>query len=292
MLPWLDRRGRYSPLRATALALLLLPAAWLAWRAATGGLGADPVDAAINHTGTWGLRLLLVSLALTPLRRLGAPARLLELRRMVGVTVFSYIAAHLALYAWSQAFDLGKVAEEIALRLYLTIGFAALLGLAALAATSTDAMVRRLGGRRWKRLHRLVYALAVLGVVHAWMQAQLQAYVEPVALAGVLAWLLALRWLVPRRAPVSAAHALALALAAAALTAAGEALLLHLWLGADPLTVLAAHATTAAGIRPAWIVLALTVPPSLLPLLGRLRPRAAPLTSATAGTAPRPAPRR
>lgn len=293
MFPWLDRRGRFSALRAAALALLALPALQLAWRAATGGLGADPLDEAINHSGTWALRILLVSLALTPLRRLGAPARLMELRRMVGVAAFLYVAGHLLLYAGHQAFDLWKIGSEIALRLYLTIGFAAFLGLAALAASSTDGMVRRLGGRRWKRLHRVAYALAVLGIVHAWMQAQLQGYVEPLVLAGVLGWLFALRWLVPRAGPVGVGRALPLALACAALTAAGEALFLHLWLGAPPLAVLAAHADTAAGIRPAWIVLALTVPPALLPLRGRLPAMPfRPLTSARAGTAPAPAPRR
>src|SRR6185295_6134271 len=102
----------------------------------------------------------MISLAVTPLRRVARFNHLVDVRRMIGVGAFVYAAAHISLYVADQMFDLWKVASEIVLRLYLTIGFIALLGLMALAATSTDAMVRRLGAKRWQRLHQAIYVIA------------------------------------------------------------------------------------------------------------------------------------
>ena len=106
---------------------------------------------------------LMISLAVTPLRRIARFNQLVDVRRMIGVGAFVYAAAHISLYVADQMFDLWKVASEIVLRLYLTIGFVALLGLAALAATSTDGMVRRLGGKRWQRLHQAIYGIGAAG---------------------------------------------------------------------------------------------------------------------------------
>src|SRR4029079_2603297 len=159
------------------------------------------------------------------------------------VAAFAYGLAHISLFIADLKVDIGKAASEIALRIYLTIGFAALLGLAALAATSTDAMVRRVGGRRWQRLHRLVYAIALLAVVHYCMQSKLDLW-EPTIMAGLYAWLIVYRILarpVGTRTRLSLRGAALLGIAVAVLTAASEAAYFWLAYGADPMLVLAAN---------------------------------------------------
>src|SRR4051794_40138137 len=186
--PWKDRNGRTSPLKLVVFAALFVPALWVAVAFASGWLGARPLNEAIHQLGLWTIRLIFLALAVTPLRHILQWSRLLVVRRMIGVAAFAYAIAHLGLYATDQAFDLAKIATEIALRIYLTIGFVAVLGLAALAATSTDGMIRRLGARRWQRLHRLVYAIALLAVVHYCMQSKLDLW-EPTIMAGGFSWL-------------------------------------------------------------------------------------------------------
>ncbi len=259
-----DRRGRFSWLRTATLALLLAPAASLVVRTLTDALGADPPQELINRTGTWGIRVLVLALAVSPLRRLYDWPALTDLRRMIGVAAFAYIATHFSFYVWSQAFDVPKVASEIVLRLYLTIGFVTLLCLSTLAATSTDAMVRRLGSKNWRRLQSIVYALAILGLVHYWLQVRLQDYQDPLIVNGVLLFLFALRWAVPKRGPLGRWRPLALAIGCVLLTGLGEALFLNAWIGAPMAPVLEAQFGTASGIRPAWIVAAFIVPPALV----------------------------
>ena len=258
-----DRRGRFSWLRTATLLLLLAPAANLVFRTLTGDLGADPPQELINRAGTWGIRILVLALAVTPLRRLYDWPSLADLRRMIGVAAFAYLATHFGFYVWDQQFDVAKVASEIVQRLYLVIGFTTLLGLSALAATSTDAMVKRLGGKNWRRLHMIVYALALLGLTHYWLQVRLQDYQDPLIVSGVLLFLFALRWAVPRRGPVSPWRALELALGCVLLTALGEVLFLGLWFGAPMEKVLMAQWSLSAGLRPAWIVAAIVVPVAL-----------------------------
>jgi len=258
-----DRRGRFSWLRTATLLLLLLPAANLVFRTLTGDLGADPPQELINRAGTWGIRILVLALAVTPLRRLYDWPALADLRRMIGVTAFAYLATHFGFYVWDQQFDPAKVASEIVSRLYLAIGFTTLLGLSALAATSTDAMVKRLGGKNWRRLHRLVYPLALLGLTHYWLQVRLADYQDPLIVSGVLLYLFALRWAVPKRGAVSPWQALMLAIGCVLLTGIGEVLFLGLWFGAPMDRVLDAQWNLSAGLRPAWIVAAILVPAAL-----------------------------
>src|ERR1700680_4646880 len=146
---WRDRRGRLPWLRVTALALLLTPLAIALWDADAIMYGARPVNNLIHRAGFWMLMFILVTLAVTRLRRITRFPQLLDVRRMLGVGAFLYGVAHISLYVTDQMFDLAKVASEIAQRIYLIIGFTALLGLATLAATSTDVMGRRLGGLCW-----------------------------------------------------------------------------------------------------------------------------------------------
>jgi sulfoxide reductase heme-binding subunit YedZ len=158
-------RGRRLLLAGWATALA--PLALLAANAAAHRLGANPIEAVLNRLGFWTLTFLTLSLVPTPLRRWGGPAWPLRLRRLLGVTAFTYAALHFAWYLGvDQFFDLEVVAADVIKRPFITIGFAALLLLLPLAVTSTDGWVRRLGFARWKALHRLAYAAALLGVVH------------------------------------------------------------------------------------------------------------------------------
>jgi sulfoxide reductase heme-binding subunit YedZ len=170
--PWNERNGRFSQFKAVVFAGLFVPASWVAVQAIFGWLGPKPVTEMIHRAGDWGLRFLLLSLLITPLIRSIRQPKLIAVRRMIGVAAFAYISAHLSLYVVQQDFDIAHVASEIALRFYLTIGFVTWLGLAALAATSTDAMIKRLGGPRWSRLHKIVYALAAIGLLHYYIQSK------------------------------------------------------------------------------------------------------------------------
>src|SRR5260221_2151156 len=187
--PGRDNSGRVSPLKLAVFIALFAPGLWTALGYGLGLLGARPLNEAIHQVGLWGYRFLLISLAITPARRVLQWPRLLLVRRMIGVAAFAYIAIHLTLYSADQTFDLWKVGSEIVLRFYLAIGFTALLGLAVLAATSTDAMVRRLGGFRWSRLHETVYAIGILATLHYFMQSKLEVY-EPTVMAGLFAWMM------------------------------------------------------------------------------------------------------
>ena len=182
--PWLDRSGRLSALKLAVFAALFAPAVWIAVQYDMGWLKSDTVKSLIHASGLWAIRILLVSLAVTPLRRLGQWTKLIAVRRMLGVAVLFYVLGHFALYIVQQRFDLAHVASEIVLRLYLTIGFVALLGLAVLGATSTDAMIRRVGAARWNRLHLLVYPIAILALVHFMLQTKLDVS-QPLLLVGL-----------------------------------------------------------------------------------------------------------
>ena len=170
-------------------------------------LGANPVEELIHRCGKWGLKFLLITLAVTPVRRLTGWHWLLRFRRMLGLFAFFYVLLHFLVYAGlDQRFDLGAIIEDIAERPYITIGMTALVLLVPLAVTSTRGMMRRLG-RHWQRLHRLVYPIAILGVWHFYWQVKLDT-LEPLVYAAILAALLAYRlahwW--RRRAPGKSAN--------------------------------------------------------------------------------------
>ena len=172
--------------------LCLVPLGFLISRGASGALGPNPVEAITHFTGDWTLRLLLVTLAVTPLRRLTGQAWLVRFRRMLGLFAFFYAVLHFTTYLWlDRFFDLGTIAEDVLKRPYITVGFAAFVLMVPLAITSTQDWIRRLG-RRWKRLHRAIYAIGVLGVLHyLWLvKADL---LEPAIYAIILAVLLGLR---------------------------------------------------------------------------------------------------
>lgn len=178
-------------------ALCLVPFGLLSFDAFQGRLGANPVETITHFTGEWGLRLLLVTLAVTPLRRLFGWNRLIAYRRMLGLFAFFYACLHLSTYlVFDQFFDLGAIWEDIAERPYITIGFSAFVLLVPLAATSTNAWIRRLG-RRWVTLHKLVYPAAILAAGHFLWLVKAD-YREPAIYALILTLLLGYRLLPDR----------------------------------------------------------------------------------------------
>ncbi len=235
---WRDRRGEISPLRIAALALLLLPLALAAWNAEAIAAGARPVNDLIHRAGFWALMFLLITLAVSPLRRITRSGQFLDIRRMLGVGAFCYAALHILLYVVDQTFDLGKVASEIAHRVYLVIGFTALTGLAVLAATSTDGMVRRLGGSRWQNLHQIVYVIGFLALIHYFQQTKADVS-APTLVAGLFAWLMCYRIVVRRiRGELSSAGIALLSVVVAALTLLAQSVGVALVFHVSPLVVL------------------------------------------------------
>jgi len=182
-------------LKPAAFALSLIPFAVWAWRAAGGDLGANPIEATTRYFGDWALRFLLIALAVTPVRILSGWAGIARLRRMLGLFAFFYVFLHVMSYVGLDLFFDGALfIQEIIKRRYITVGMFALVILIALAATSTDAMAKRLGGRRWRRLHMLVYPAAIAGVIHYYMMVR-AGFMEPLTYAVILAGLFAVRTL-------------------------------------------------------------------------------------------------
>jgi sulfoxide reductase heme-binding subunit YedZ len=179
----------YKPL---LFILLLAPALWLSWGVYQDALGANPVEAVIRGMGDWGLRILLLTLLVSPLKRLLAMPRLLRFRRMLGLFAFFYVSVHLLGYLWlDQGFDWQEIWLDILDRPFITVGMLAFVLLVPLAITSTKGMMRRLG-KFWKRLHTLVYPIAMLAVLHFFWMVKLDVR-EPVIYATILFILLAER---------------------------------------------------------------------------------------------------
>ncbi len=173
--------------------LCLVPLGALVWDGFAGRLGANPIETITHTTGLWTLRLLLVTLVVTPLRRVTGWNEIIRLRRLLGLYAFFYACLHFLTYVWlDQHFALADILADIAKRPYITIGFAAFVLLIPLAVTSTNAMQRRLGGRRWRRLHQVVYLSTMGGVVHyLWLvKADTR---DPMSYLIVLTFLLSLR---------------------------------------------------------------------------------------------------
>jgi sulfoxide reductase heme-binding subunit YedZ len=193
-------------LRLTKIAVFLaalIPLERLAWKALHDGLGANPIEVITHSTGDWTLILVLATLSITPLRRLSRQYWLIGIRRMVGLFAFFYGALHLTTYLWfDKDFDFHEILKDIAKRPFITVGFLAFTLMIPLALTSNVWSIRRLGGKRWQRLHRLIYLTGILGVIHyIWLvKADLR---DPASYGVVLGLLLLYRlglWIHERRA--------------------------------------------------------------------------------------------
>jgi sulfoxide reductase heme-binding subunit YedZ len=158
----------FKIVKALGFGACFIPLGFLVWDGYDGNLGANPIEVITRSTGTWTLVFLLITLAVTPLRKLTGWNGLIKFRRMLGLFAFFYVCLHFTTYIWlDQFFDLAAVVKDVAKRPFITVGFASFVLLIPLAVTSTGGMVRRMG-KRWQQLHRLIYLIAIGGVVHYW----------------------------------------------------------------------------------------------------------------------------
>ena len=183
----------FTLIKSVIFVACLIPLARLVWFAFQGNLSANPIEFITRSLGTWTLVFLLITLSITPLRKLLNQPWLIKLRRMLGLFAFFYASLHFVTYIWlDQFFDLQAIYKDVIKRPFITVGFASFILLIPLAVTSTNNMVRRLGGKRWQKLHRLVYLIAIGGVVHYWWLVK-KDITQPVIYAAVLAVLLGYR---------------------------------------------------------------------------------------------------
>ena len=195
--------------KAPVFLFCLAPVAWLSWAAVHGLLGANPISEITKETGTWTLRFVVLTLVITPVRKLTGWNVLVRYRRMLGLFAFFYGTLHLTTYVWlDQFFDIASITKDVLKRPFITVGFAAFLLMVPLALTSTTGWIRRLGGKRWGALHRLVYATAVLGVVHYWWLVKADIS-RPLAYGAIVATLLAARLVLRSKAKQAGRGAMA-----------------------------------------------------------------------------------
>ncbi len=198
----------HPAVKPVVFVLCLLPFAWLTYGAFTDGLGANPAEYLIRATGDWTLRFICIVLAVTPLRTITRWNALARLRRMLGLFAYFYVVVHLLCYSWfDKDFDIPDIAKDIAKRPFILVGFAAFVLLTPLAATSFNRAIKALGAKRWQALHRLVYVIAGLGLLHFfWMRAGKNNFNEVFVYAGIVAVLLGWRvWNHFRKKPAGAA---------------------------------------------------------------------------------------
>ena len=175
--------------------LCLLPFAWLFYSALTNQLGANPAEALIRATGDWTLRFVCIVLLVTPLRTISNTPQLARFRRMLGLFVYFYVVVHLLSYSWfDMGFDVADIAKDIGKRPFILVGFSAFVLLTPLAATSFNAAIKAMGARRWQLLHKLVYVISGLGLLHFfWMRAGKNNFTEVFVYAAIIALLLGWR---------------------------------------------------------------------------------------------------
>jgi len=183
----------FTQFKAALFLASLIPLARLLWYGYSGQLGANPIEFITRSLGTWTLVFLLITLSLTPLRHLSGWSWWIRLRRMTGLYVFFYASLHFLTYIWlDQFFDLHAIYKDVIKRPYITVGFTAFILLLPLAITSTNKIMKRLGGKRWQLLHRLVYIIAIFAVIHYWWLVK-KDITQPVIYAAILAILLGYR---------------------------------------------------------------------------------------------------
>ena len=169
--------------------LCLLPFVWLFYSALTNQLGANPAEALIRATGDWTLRFICIALAITPLRTISSTPALARFRRMLGLFVYFYVVIHLLSYSWfDMGFDVADIVKDIIKRPFILVGFSAFVLLTPLAATSFNAAIKAMGAKRWQTLHKLVYVIAGLGLLHFfWMRSGKNDFAEVLVYAAIIA---------------------------------------------------------------------------------------------------------
>ena len=185
---------KYFPqLKALLFFACLIPLLRLVWMGYAGELGANPIELITRSLGTWTLVFLLITLSITPLRQLSGWSWIIKLRRMAGLFAFFYALLHFITYIWlDQFFDMSSIFKDVIKRPFITIGFTAFILLIPLAITSTNAMMKKMGGKNWQLLHKLVYLIAIFAVIHYWWLVK-KDITQPLIYAGLLAVLLTYR---------------------------------------------------------------------------------------------------
>ena len=191
----LKKRLLHPAVKPLLFVLCLLPISWLIYRVATNGAGANPQEYLIRATGDWTLRFICIVLAVTPLRTITNTPQLARFRRVLGLFVYFYVVVHLLSYSWfDMGFDVADIAKDIAKRPFILVGFSAFVLLTPLAATSFNKAIKTLGPKRWQTLHKLVYVVAGLGLLHFfWMRAGKNNFAEVSVYAVIIALLLGWR---------------------------------------------------------------------------------------------------
>lgn len=192
---------QYFPvIKITVFLVCLIPLGRLIWLGLFNQLSTNPIEFITHSTGSWTLNFLLITLSITPLRQLSGWSWLIKLRRMVGLYAFFYACVHFMTYIWlDQFFSLSDILRDVLKRPFITVGFTAFILLIPLAITSTNAMLKTLGGKRWQKLHRLIYLIAIFGVLHFWWLVK-KDITEPLIYAVILASLLGYRvWMWQRK---------------------------------------------------------------------------------------------
>ena len=194
-MPNLRKHFLHPAAKPLLFALCLLPFAWLVWRTFNNQLGANPAEALVRSTGDWTLRFLCIVLAVTPLRELTHTPQLARFRRMLGLFVYFYVVLHLLSYSWfDMEFDVVAILQDIPKRPFILVGFSAFVLLTPLAATSFNRAIKALGAKRWQLLHKLVYLIAGLAILHFfWMRAGKNNFAEVFVYAAILALLMSVR---------------------------------------------------------------------------------------------------
>lgn len=251
-----ERNGKFSPELTVTLLGAAIPVLWLAGWALAGDLGGRPVAAAIHFTGLWAVRFLLLSLAVTPVRRLFQWPKLVLARRNLGLAALFYAVLHLGLFVVDQGYSFTAAGREIVLRFYLTIGAVAVALLLALGGTSFDRIIRRMGAKRWNALHASVYAIAILAIAHFLIQSKLDV-TEAVMMGGLLIVLFVYRIIFHFTNRVGPLLFAGVTVLSAALTGLGEVAWYGLLTGVDPWLVAVANFQPQLGVSPAgWVLIA------------------------------------
>jgi methionine sulfoxide reductase heme-binding subunit len=253
--PWQDRDHSFSWLKAGTFALMFAPAIWLVRQVATGEFGPVPLGGMTYWSGLWATALLLLALAVTPAQRIFGWRQLIIVRRMIGVTALAYALAHIVIYFALRFWNFANIAHEMATRVSLIIASVATIGLIALGATSLDAAIARMGAEGWNRLHRTIYLIAALALIHYLLSPD--TYPEQFLLSGMFFWLMAWRALARRGLGTDPRALAALAVVSALLTALFEPLWVWAIHGYDPMFTLRNDLTLDLGVPPAWEILGL-----------------------------------
>lgn len=253
--PWTDRNGRFSALRLAVFLLACAPAFWMTLKWNMGWLSPKPITDILRESGDWAMRFTVIVLAVSPFRDATRWNRIIAVRRMLGLATMFYIIVHLSFYVIDQRFVVWRIALELVLRTYLTIGLIAVIIFAVMALSSNDTAVRRLGAERWNRRHSLIYLAATLAIVHYFMQVRLKAW-EPSLIAGLLIALGGYRLWKKYIGDVPLAAIAGLTLLSAIATALTEAAYYRFSMNAPFDVVLNSNFDFSYEIRPAWYALA------------------------------------